>query len=106
MAKTLKPKILKALKQSIAHWKRLATGKSRRGESIYDSDCALCKLFMDDDCRGCPVRQATRLSDCRRTPWIEVRDTLIWLKSKQDPAFKAAAKKQLEFLQSLLPVKK
>lgn len=38
---------LKALKESIAHWRRLATGRRKGGEWPVESCCALCKQFIN-----------------------------------------------------------
>ena len=62
-----------ALKASIRHWKRLASGKRRKGEWMLSDDCALCGLFIEDHCGA---------------------------------RFKAAARVELKFLESLLPKRK
>lgn len=96
---------LKALKESIAHWKRLAGGKQREGEHIGLTCCALCIRFWDHDCIGCPVRDKTGRAKCSRTPYsaVEKMRDRFGLDSEE---FKAAAAKELEFLKSLLPSRK
>jgi len=95
-----------ALRDSIAHWKRLSTGKARKDEGIYSEDCALCKLFFDgDSCNdGCPVKERTGFDLCRNTPWVDV-DQAFYADPKwyNGVKFKKAAAAQLAFLKSLLP---
>jgi hypothetical protein len=108
-------KTLAALTDSIEHWERLATGKSKKNESIYADDCALCQVFFrGSTCEGCPVNTAG-FPSCRRSV-CEVCDTAVedWqckphrkYKSWKDtPRFRKAARAQLKFLKSLLPKKK
>jgi hypothetical protein len=95
---------LAALKESIAHWKRLANGKRQKGEEILSSDCALCQTFVviSDSCYGCPVMALTGESSCRKTPWRGACET--WEDYGPDSIeFQRAAFVQLEFLKSLLP---
>lgn len=95
---------LKALKSSIAHWKRLAAGKRRLGEGIGANSCALCRLFLglQATCKGCPVREHTGKGTCEGTPYwrAEKANNKYGLDSKR---FKLAAAKELAFLESLLP---
>lgn len=83
-------KTLTALRASIAHWRRLATGKRLPKEvpsAIY-----------------CPVRVATGNDFCESSPyWAAEKAARFGLDSKE---FKAAARKELAFLRSLLPKKK
>ncbi len=99
---------LKALKESIAHWTRLATGKRITDEDIYDDDCALCAKFYcgkeDEHCKGCPVAAKTGVPGCSGTPHhavIEAQDDF----GDDSPQFRTAAKKELAFLKSLLSKK-
>jgi len=100
-------KTLTALKQSIAHWKRMATGKARTDERPGSSGCALCKLFKNTKkwCRGCPVYKRTGITNCISTPYFEAASTYhgSGIESGQ---FKLAARIELKFLQSLLPKRK
>lgn len=106
------PSTLKALKASIAHWRRLATGKRRLFERPAAEDCALCAKFcrqlvnqwgrISGTCDGCPVKNRTGRNTCLGTPYKAARNK--WLIYGADsPEFKAAAKEELEFLESLLP---
>lgn len=100
---------LAALKESIAHWERLASGNRHPNEDIVAKDCALCKLFLGlpdtvllQDCEGCPVRIKTGVSYCRVSPWADASRAAhkFGLDSEQ---FKEAALVELDFLKSLLP---
>ena len=103
------PQALTALKQSIEHWRRLATGQRKPDESVGPQWCALCEVFNRSwlMCKGCPVREKTGQPYCRKTPWttIETYDdggnTNDWLDNS--PEARALAAEELAFLESLLP---
>jgi hypothetical protein len=114
------PQALKALKQSIEHWRRIAAGTRKPKESVGVQHCALCRKFnppempsgmtYNDRCGGCPVKERTGKHFCDGTPWVEIEDvidshsgegaTQMWLNT--DKA-KALAAEELAFLESLLP---
>lgn len=97
---------LTALKESIEHWKRIVTGNRLPGEWISTKDCALCRLFdpVERGCGGCPVFQASGSPFCEDTPFTKCYKILHRVKNDMDnPEFLAAAKKELEFLESLVP---
>lgn len=103
-------KTLKALKQSIAHWKRMEAGRRKRGEGIGIRHCALCKEFLGP-CFGCPVEQRTGESNCIGTPYVPAWNAAYKNGSNSRPDFSsmqfhAAAKKERRFLESLLPKKR
>lgn len=60
---------LRALDDAIAHWKRLSTNSQTPGEAPDWQNCALCRRFIDFGCEGCPVRDATKQTGCRGTPY-------------------------------------
>ena len=94
-----------ALEDSIAHWRRLATGSSRFGEDIYSEDCALCSIFLTSKCQGCPVSDFSGHPSCSETPWSEVsQQRYRHFGSKNTPGFLAAALVQLQFLEQLHPL--
>lgn len=101
----MSPKTLKALKLSIAHWKRLATGTEKKGEMPHADDCALCKLFWTDNgCKDCPVAAKTGLNYCIGTPYLAaIKAWRARFRGIEGAIFLAAAQKELEFLESLLP---
>lgn len=58
-----------ALEKSIAHWERLADNVRLKNdwgvtEWLYSEDCALCDLFLHNDCIGCPVHERTGRKGC------------------------------------------
>lgn len=108
--KAMKPATLKALKQSIAHWRRLATGKEKQWEEPNAEHCALCTRFLKSAlCYGCPVKERSGKRECNGTPYVDAYHAWSawkWNEDEQlEPAFRTAAKKQLAFLESLLPKK-
>ena len=98
---------LEALEKSIEHWKRLSTGNRLPGEGIGPNNCALCGMFFEKSCRGCPVKEKTSKDSCMGTPYDQV--SVIYSNRKSDfdvyksEEFLAAAKRELSFLESLLP---
>ncbi len=97
-------KTLKALKGSIEHWERLASGQRKENENIGVSDCPLCVEFYQKDCIGCPVMAKTGEECCDSTPFKDAwRAHRFELNGFDSLKFKNAAKKELAFLKSLLP---
>lgn len=94
-------KALKALKASIAKWEKNARVRNLDNAKIGAKECPLCRLFADDGCLGCPVRQATGMKRCWGTPWEDACDAKLY--SKDVAAFRAAAREEVAFLRSLLP---
>ncbi len=95
---------LDALKESIAHWKRLASGKRNVNERPSEQDCALCGIFLADNryCDGCPVKEATGQTCCEDTPFWRAWE-IYRAEGMDSAAFKLAAAEELAFLESLLP---
>ncbi len=106
-------KTIDLLKQSIQHWYKNVTGPMDE-VSIYADNCPLCDEFgYEFGCAGRPVAERTGLIDCEGSAWqqayISYRN---WEMSKHNEksellaalAFREAARKELEFLESLLPV--
>lgn len=107
---------LEALKASIAKWERNAVAETPDNYLITPTDCPLCGLFFDEDCRGCPVAAKVRTPGCARTPYETAADTKFEWETEFDPLLPdtrevikrrgiahAAALKEVAFLQSLLP---
>jgi hypothetical protein len=103
----MSPHVRQALQQSIAHWKRLRDGKERDDESTDGDSCALCVLFstLGEGCAKCPVCQKTTYLSCGGSPWWDAH--LAYWERDIDTAskrkWKTAAKRQVAFLESLLP---
>jgi len=87
-----------ALNDSIAHWERMANGTYSPDESIYGKDCALCSLFLKNNCDGCPVKERTGHISCIGSPW---KEAAMNYDGNDTPEFKVAATKMLNFLESL-----
>lgn len=99
------PRTLKALKESIAKWERNAVAVSPHEYLTDKDDCPLCSLFWYDHCKGCPVRDRTRQTRCYGTPYDDANMKYrTWEEglSTADAA-RAAARKEVAFLKSLLP---
>ena len=105
-------KTLAALKASIQHWKENEAAESSDDVSVWGDYCALCQLFVvkNESCDGCPVAKRTGKEQCDGSPWGAARDEfkkwrwayLVDLQEARD-AFRAAARAEREFLESLLP---
>ena len=106
----MKPATLKALRASIAHWERFASGNSRPNESPGTLYCALCRRFngktkeTDLDCKGCPVYAKTGLTYCDATPYEQASEE--WDENGDSGDFRNMALLELKFLRSLLPRRK
>jgi hypothetical protein len=115
----MEPKVLKALRGSIAKWEKIVLGT---GYDAGSDNCPLCQIFNRDEmegkdcCIGCPVMKKTRKRWCEGTPYHAFADmvgktspttistgTLAWhYRAVTSEQIRAAAK-MLIFLQSLLP---
>lgn len=103
----MNPRALEVLQLSIAHWERVVSGEDKYINSSY---CALClefatpKQYIDDDiCEGCPVYERTGRNSCIQTPYYEVTRALR-VYGRNSIEFNTAAKEELKFLKSLLPI--
>lgn len=102
-------KTLEALRASIAHWDRLASGNRNKGEMIGVNHCSLCSVFYSLtslSCDGCPVMQRTGKRFCVDSPYGEAANIIEDNEGEAGydlPAFKETAMRELEFLRSLLP---
>lgn len=74
-------------------------------------NCPLCQLFIENDCKGCPVSDRTGEGGCEGSPyrdWLAATyyDVAIHgqrAQNRQNPEALEAAKAELAFLKSLLP---
>ena len=100
----------KALEESIAHWRRMREFKLEdyRSPPEYPGmrDCALCQLFHDEACLGCPVSEHTGHLYCHHTPFYTANDAFCHAVDEPSlftkAAWRRAAKREIEFLESLL----
>lgn len=74
------------LEVSIQKWQDIVDGE---GEDLGELNCALCKTFPRQDCRGCPIAEKTGKSGCDDTPYYA------------DGPSEVIAVAMLEFLKSL-----
>lgn len=98
----------KALEQSIKHWENNCSAKFPHQVNIGPDACALCVLYIKNNCRSCPVQQRTNLSHCRGTPYFQIEATIYdWERHPNNPHkeadYKEAAYGMLTFLRSLRP---
>lgn len=97
---------LTALRGSIRKWEKIVDGS---GADKGSKNCPLCQLYNtgSSECEGCPVRDATGLPFCIGSPYVEnwaLPSRGSWPPVYANtPALKVAARKELKFLQSLLP---
>ncbi len=109
----MKPKTLKALKGSIVKWERIL--RSPKAHDRGADNCALCEIFLKNDCIKCPVRNATERNECLDSPWTpwaihqDNAHSRCFSPYFREPFCKECmrlAKKELAFLESLLPKEK
>ena len=97
----MKKETLTALMGSIEKWKNVAKGD---WANMGEANCPLCKLFAGGNaCKGCPVSRHTRVGDCFDTPYYDFVKVADEYGFARTPEAKAAARKEVRFLQSLLP---
>jgi len=106
----------KALRQSIAHWERMANGKRRKMfnhatggyelEEPFAGFCSLCVIFSFNGlrssvCTKCPVYMKTGRENCDNTPY-EVAEYAFYRYGIDSYEFKKSAQEEVDFLKSLL----
>lgn len=101
----------KALRGSIRKWQKIVSGK---GLDHHAKNCPLCVQFIQNNCDGCPVARKTKEAFCEGSPYEKWEDALGDMCPRNDsggydfyryPEARLAAKEELEFLKSLLPVR-
>ena len=104
----MKAEKLEATLGSIRKWQRIVRRTTAVDHGAFN--CPLCTLFLERDCRGCPVSEATGVSGCRGSPyelWNEHMDECNH-HYHRTPGCKEClrlAKAELTFLVGLLPDK-
>lgn len=58
-----------ALEASIRHWEENVAAETPYDASTSGRECALCGLYYDRDCKGCPVFERTGYECCELTPY-------------------------------------
>lgn len=110
---SMDPLTLQALRESIEHWRRLATQGFTKEEYPDSEQCSLCKEFAwplgnpDSACKDCPVYHKTQRVGCFNTPYYKAsniyRNIFFGFTKHTMKDFKKAAAEELAFLESLLP---
>ena len=95
----MKEETKQAIKDSIAHWKRMKENR-RCGETPGPHGCALCQLFLHSDCVGCPIAERTKYTFCEGSPYFAASRAFC---IGSDSKWQAAAEAEIQFLTSLLP---
>lgn len=103
----------KALEGSIKKWEKILSGK---GTDEGGDNCPLCVKFInhifvwEDGCKGCPVKDRTRFRYCRGSPYAEWQEHQNYqhqaVNMVRCDICKNLARKELEFLKSLMPKEK
>lgn len=106
---TMNVATLEALKGSIKKWEKIVDGT---GVDNGADNCPLCKLFVMERCKDCPVYKETEEIFCRETPFMEFLGECVYengifigrkaVTNKQ----KKIAQLEVDFLKSLLPAVK
>lgn len=89
----------RALELSIEKWEFIAANADK---IVFDGSiwtCALCYLFIDNGCGGCPVQARTGYSGCVNTPYQEWANTRI--RKSDIEVKKSVAEREIAFLKSL-----
>jgi len=99
---------LTALQASIARWQANAVAKTPYDVRLGIEACPLCALFFDGACKDCPVMAKTGRRGCAGSPYGAAEMALYMWRSaphnhERRGAFRAAARAEVEFLESLLP---
>ena len=107
---------LTALKASIKHWEENVAAENPKDSNAHGSSCPLCRVFIKDTCKGCPVKLETGFDYCEKTPWRLASTARVnWFYARINPRpstenigrskqkWRSAAQAELDFLKSLLP---
>ncbi len=100
-----------ALEGSIEKWRAIERGD---GEDLGTSNCPLCRLFRENGCIDCPVREETGYIGCHGSPYGAFMEALHDAAGEdatrideapldEAPHLKRLARDEREFLESLLP---
>lgn len=98
-----------ALEASILHWQENVKAERPEDVRMGPANCALCSLFFEDGCKGCPVMRRTGYSRCEDTPYERADGAFyMWYKTYDDDAcddFRKCAQAEVDFLISLRETK-
>lgn len=97
-----------ALMASIEKWERNAQAKTYDDVMIGPNHCALCRIYLDNDCTGCPISSHTNKKYCKDTPYLDCEgafddwDLPLSRQRKCRNNFQAAARAEVDFLRVVL----
>ena len=104
MTDQMDPKTETALRQSVEKWRKNSRVRKLGNAKVGAEHCPLCLLFNDyvnpdvgEGCNCCPVKGRTGHAGCVGTPYEDAEGAC------DEESFRAAAKEELAFLESLLP---
>jgi hypothetical protein len=115
---TMAPEILKALEESIVKWEEKEKFNYKvvayNAGILATENCPLCKICLHR-CKDCPIAIKVGAKVCNSTPYVQVVAVLRSIRYstclEHSPAekaaltrkWRAACRKEVEFLKSLLP---
>ena len=101
-----------ALEASILHWQENLEAELPGAVRIGVENCALCSIYYDEDCEGCPVSERTTSKVCQSTPYGDALNALTgweytnprscgntWRAARDE--FRRCAQAEVDFLISL-----
>jgi hypothetical protein len=93
-----------ALEESITKWEWLVnwieTNPDDDPPQTGEDSCALCHLYIKNDCNGCPVFEHTGAEYCEKTPYDSYADTTADAFPDRGKALRLA-RNEVKFLKSL-----
>ncbi len=106
------PETIQAIRDSIAHWEQNRDVKTYADIGIGSHHCPLCKLYINNRCRQCPVYEKTTYPYCQNTPYeaiythvaaFDYSTTDGYLPVPVTPEWPQLCQDEIDFLTSLLP---
>ena len=94
---------IEALIKSRDHWIEMRDNKNTEEKPIADH-CALCQLFYNKGCNGCPISGKTGATYCRDSPY-ELADERFDTRLNSPKAWESwqeAANVMIQFLEKLI----
>ncbi|NTA27451.1 hypothetical protein [Allorhizobium ampelinum] len=97
-------KTREALEASIRHWEENVAAETVDEIKLGSNFCALCWVFGNRGCNGCPVSERTLCRGCIGSPYHRAIDGKCeWSFSGNKQNWLKAAQDELDFLISLRP---
>lgn len=96
---------MQALEDSIAHWEANVAAQTIKDIKLGIRHCALCHVYYNSDCQGCPVNARTGQMYCVGSPYNAAQYAAERLEDNPTPEtweiYRRAAQAELNFLKSL-----